>query len=158
MFCPKCGTADQQTETYCRSCGIFLPDFDKAIKKEIAAEEHIKINSVFSVMSAVVSLGLAITLYSTLAFRPDTPWIIYVVTGFLTAMTAWQVQTFIRTRMLKKQIAEMKPPRQAEAALPNAAPAGSLPEADFENIIPASVVERTTRNLSETKVKSDRSV
>lgn len=158
MFCPKCGTADQHIETYCRTCGTFLPDFDKAVKKEIAAEEHLKLNSVFTVMTAVVSLGLAITLYSTLAFRPDTPWVIYVVTGFLTAMTAWQVQTFIRTRMLKKQFEKLKPAGRTETASTNAAPTARLPEADFENVVPASVVERTTRNLSETKVKSDRSV
>lgn len=158
MFCPKCGTSDQQTEIFCRTCGTFLPDFDKAIKKEIAAEEHIKMNSVFSVMSAVVSLGLAITLYSTLAFRPDTPWIIYVVTGFLTAMTAWQVQTFIRTRMLKKQIEKLKPTNRSVPATAEPTSPAQLPQADFENVIPASVTDRTTRNLSETKVKSDRSV
>lgn len=158
MFCPKCGTADQQIETYCRSCGTFLPDFEKAVKKEVAAEEHIKINSVFTVMTAVVSLGLAITLYSTLAFRPDTPWIIYLVAGFLTAMTAWQVQTFIRTRMLKKQFAKLKPASRIDSPSTISGSQAQLCEADFENIIPASVVERTTRNLSETKVKSDRSV
>lgn len=158
MFCPKCGTADQQTNTYCRSCGTFLPDFDKAVKKEIAAEEHLKANSIFSLMTAVVSLSLAIALYSTVAFKPDTSWIIYLVAGFLIAITAWQVQTFIRTQMLKKQIAKLKPTTRSEEVLAAAATSGYLAQADFENAIPASVVERTTRNLSETKMKPDRTV
>lgn len=158
MFCPKCGTAEQRSETYCRNCGVYIPDFDNAVKKEIAAEEHLKINSVFSIMSAVVSLGLAITLYSTLAFRPDTPWIIYAVAGFLFAITAWQIQTFIRTRLLKRQFEKLKPKRQDASTESTSPEISRLPEADLSNVVPASVTERTTRNLSETKVKSDRSI
>ncbi len=29
MFCPKCGTADQIENSYCRNCGEFLPDLTK---------------------------------------------------------------------------------------------------------------------------------
>jgi hypothetical protein len=83
MFCPKCGKPDQSPETYCRKCGTFLPDFDKASKKETPAEEHIKINSTFSIMTAVVSLSLAITLYVMFIGREGTQWIIFLVFGFL---------------------------------------------------------------------------
>lgn len=129
---------------------MFLPDLDKIKKKEVPAEEHIKVNSFFSLATAIVSLALAITLYSTLGFRPETHWIIYLVAGFLIAITAWQIQTYIRTRMLKKQIEKMRPKREDEPELPVFEPADTaklLDEANFENAVPPSVSEHTTKNL-----------
>ena len=102
MFCPKCGNADQQPETYCRQCGSFLPDFDKLTKKPISPQEHLKANSWLSLMTAIVSLILAILLYSIFLGKADTPIIIYITGGFLIAMCAWQVQNFWRTLLLKK--------------------------------------------------------
>lgn len=154
MFCPKCGAAEQSIETYCRNCGVFLPDFAKAIKKQTTVEEHIKVNSFFTIATAIVSLSLAITLYATLGFRPETPWIIYFVAAFLTAMTAWQVQTFIRTRMLKRQFEKLRPPRESATAQLTAETNELLPEGNFEHVVPASFTERTTRNLSKIENRS----
>lgn len=158
MYCPKCGAAEQSPETYCRKCGTFLPDFDTAEKSETPAEEHIKVNSTLSIMTAVASLSLAVTLYSMFMGREGTPWIIYVVFGFLVAITAWQVQTFIRTRMLKKQFEKMKPKRAEDVRVQNPAAvheaARLLDEGDFENIVPASVTDRTTKNLASTSTQS----
>ncbi len=152
MFCPKCGKPDQAPEAYCRGCGIFLPDLDKIKKKEVPVEEHIKVNSFFSLATALVSLSLAITLYSVFGFRPETHWIIYLVAGFLTAITAWQIQTFVRTRMLKKQFEKMRPKREDELTQQIVKPtdtARSLNEADLENVMPPSVTENTTKELAE---------
>lgn len=151
MYCRKCGAAEQSTETYCRKCGTFLPDFDKLVKKETPVEQHILINSTFSAMTGVVSLSLAITLYVMFIGRDGAPWIIYLVFGFLMAMTAWQVQTFIRTRMLKKQFEKMKPIRGENVAAQEtrkpAVTAQLLDKANLEDAIPASVIENTTKNL-----------
>ncbi len=152
MFCPKCGKPDQSPEAYCRGCGIFLPDLDKIRKKEVPVEEHIKVNSFFSLATAIVSLSLAITLYSVFAFRPETHWIIYLVAGFLTAITAWQIQTFVRTRMLKKQIEKMRPKRddgpEPPVTFERAETAKLLDEANLGNAVPTSVTEHTTRYLT----------
>lgn len=130
---------------------MFLRDLDKIKKKEVPAEEHIMVNSFFSLATAIVSSTLAIILYSTLGFRPETHWIIYLVAGFLIAITAWQIQTFIRTRMLKKQIEKMRPKRDDETEPPvtlgRAETAKLLDEANFENAVPRSVTEHTTKNL-----------
>lgn len=150
MFCPKCGAAEQSVNSYCRKCGTFLPDFDAIAKKEIPIEEHLKINSFFSLASAIVGITLAITLYATLIGPHNAPIVVYITFGFLMAMSAWQIQTFIRTRMVKKQVAKLKPTREtAELVMPAADPASpkSLNEPDLENYMPASVTERTTRNL-----------
>ncbi len=157
MFCPKCGKADQITETYCRQCGEFLPDFDKKAKKTLTPEDHIKANTVLNLMSAIVSVSLAIWLYSQYLGKDDTPIIIYVTAGFLIAICGWQVQTFWRTLLLKKHFQK----RQIETAMemPNqtgridsAKTRELLNEADFTNNVPATVIENTTTKLGE-KIK-----
>ncbi|MGD9563915.1 MAG: hypothetical protein AB7F88_17985 [Pyrinomonadaceae bacterium] len=158
MFCPKCGNPDQSPESYCRGCGTLLPDLDKALKKEISPEEHLKVNSVFSLMTAVVSLALALTLYTTVGFKPDTPWVIYLVAGFLIAISAWQIQTYIRTRMLKKQIERLRPKRRNDTPNAEAVPKAAitsplLNEPDLSSVVPSSITENTTRNLVQRSAK-----
>jgi hypothetical protein len=156
MFCPNCGNADQKPETYCRQCGNFLPDFEKLKKKEIPPEVHLKANSVLSIMTAVVSLTLAILLHVFFTGRENTPVLIYITTGFLTAMFFWQVQTFWRTRLLKKHLPKRKKGGQSKTdgldtnPLAESAKAkGSLSEPDFSQATPSSVIEKTTKHLRE---------
>jgi hypothetical protein len=157
MFCPKCGKADNAPETYCRQCRIYLFDFDKPVKRRTKPEDHIKANAVLSLMTAIASLTLSILLFSMFLGREDTPVIIYVTAGFLIAMTAWQVQTFWRTMLLKKHFRKQKPAAETTEEQ-NETPSlqakttnDLLPEADFENYVPAGVVERTTRKLKSGK-------
>lgn len=150
MFCPNCGKADQIVNSYCRQCGKFLPDFDNLKKRETSPEEHLKVNVVLNIMSGVVSITLAILLYTFFLGRENTPPIIYITAGFLTAMFAWQVQVFIRNQKLKKHI-----PRTNKAAveyenekvLEAAKTKELLNEADLKDYVPASVTEYTTKNL-----------
>lgn len=163
MFCPKCGNPDQKVATYCRQCGSFLPDFDKAAKKITTPEDHLKANTVMSLMTGIVSLTLAIILYSMFLGKEGTSIIVYVVAGFLTAMFAWQAQVFIRTQMLKKQLkrpqidenhAEIPPDSRA---FQSRSTNKLLPESDFENVVPASVAENTTSLLKEEVKRSTKS-
>lgn len=156
MFCPKCGKSDQSPETYCRQCGIFLPDLSTPAKRESPPEENIKVNSVLSLMTVIVSFTLAILLYAFLGFRPGTHPMIYVTAGLLTAMGAWHIQTFIRTRKLKKQWKRRNPNIENETdPSVSAVPTGKLlDQPDFENIVPASVTDHTTRHLADRTFKS----
>lgn len=156
MFCPKCGNANQKPETYCRQCGSFLPDFDQLKKKEIPPEEHLNVNSVLSIMTAVVSGTLAILLHTFFTGRTNTPVLIYITTGFLTAMFFWQVQTFWRTRLLKKQLLKRKKSGQVKTdgldTNPLAESANAkerLGEPTFSHAVRSSVIENTTKHLSE---------
>ncbi len=89
-------------------------------------------------MTAVVSLSLAITLYAMFIGREGTPWILYVVFGFLIAMTAWQVQTFIRTRMLRKQFEKMKPKRDERSRFLNSSNRRTHPACSMKLILRTS--------------------
>lgn len=148
MFCPSCGKSDQIENTFCRNCGKFLPDFDNLKKREISPEEHLKANSVLNIMTAIVSLTLAILLYVNFLGGENTPVLIYVTAGFLTAIFAWQVQIFVRSLLLKKQI--ILPKREGKEL--KSAANDLLNEADFSDNIPASVGKYKTKDLAE-KVK-----
>ncbi len=149
MFCSKCGKADQSAETYCRQCGTFLPDLSKPVKREAPPEQHLKVNTVLSVMTVVVSFTLAILLYVFLGFRPDTHPLIYATAGLLLAMGGWHIQTFIRTRRLKKQWEQRTPGKEREisSVVEPVSTSKLLDQPDFRNDVPVSVTENTTRHL-----------
>ncbi len=129
MFCPNCGTGGQSAETYCRKCGTFLPDFEKALAKQTTPRDHFTANTVLSVMTALVSATLAVLLYANFLGKDDTPLLIYVTAGFLTAMFFWQVQVIWRSVLLRREFPERN------RAIPNAInekQAHQLPEADPE--------------------------
>ncbi len=149
MFCPKCGKADQLSETYCRQCGVFLPDLSKPVKREHPPEEHIKVNTVLSLMTVIVSFTLAILLYALMGFRPGTHPMVYVTAGLLLAMGGWHIQTFIRIRKLKKQWKRRNPnpKKDTRPAFEKILTAKLLDKPDFSNVVPASVTETTTKHL-----------
>lgn len=160
MYCPNCGSADQRSETYCRHCRIFLPDFEKLRKKEIPPEQHLTANSVLSLMTALVSLTLAILLHIFFTGKEGTSPLIYVTAGFLTAMFFWQVQTFWRTRLLKKHFPKRKKaePVRAESVETNplvesVTTRELLSAPDFAKAVPSSVVEDTTKQLRQRLLK-----
>ena len=151
MYCPRCGKADQMPETYCRQCGLYLPDLSKPLKRESPPEEHLKANTVLSVMTIVASFTLSFLLFLVLGFRSFTHPLIYVTAGILLAIGGWHIQTLIRTLMLKKQWKRRVPLSETQpAALKTTPTAKLLDQADFADAIPVSVTEHTTRQLGET--------
>ncbi len=151
MYCPNCGKADQKENTYCRSCGNFLLDFDKLRRREILPEEHLKANSVLNIMTAIVSLTLAVLLYVFFLGEENTPVLIYITAGFLTAMFAWQVQVFVRNLKLKKQIILPKhtDKEQKPEEIESIPTRELLNKADFTDVVPIGITENTTRHLTE---------
>lgn len=161
MFCPKCGKSDQAPETFCRQCGVFLPDLSKPYKREATPHEHLRNNGVLSGLTIFVSLTMAFLLYVMLGFRPDTHPLIYVAASMFLAIAGWHVQTLYRTLKLKKQIKPRIAPREEIAAPASdkspaavtqptieVAPTSPLLEAASDDAIaPISVTENTTRRL-----------
>lgn len=88
-----------------------------------------------------------------LAFRPDTPTLIYVTAGLLFAMAIWHIQTLYRTLQLKKHFKKTKVKREIDSGR-EVETGKLLDEADMSNVVPASVTEHTTKHLSKTKVRS----
>lgn len=157
MYCPRCGKAEQLPESYCRQCGLFLPALSKLVKRELPPDEHLKANTNLSVFTIITSFTLSILLFAILGFRSFTHPLIYVTAGFLIAMGSWHIQALIRTLLLEKQWKRRASLTEIQSAPPekqptfNSTPTGKLlDQADFENTLPASVTENTTRHLAET--------
>ena len=154
MFCPKCGKAEQQANTFCRNCGTFLPDFDKLENKVITPEQHFTANTTLNIMTAVVSLALVITLHLMFTGKDGTSFVIYLTIGFLTAIFFWQAQVFWRTLQLRKQFPGLN--RKNENRIIEKTPSLEttntrelLKEADLSNVVSPSIIENTTKKLGE---------
>ncbi|MDQ3088293.1 MAG: hypothetical protein M3Q78_06800 [Acidobacteriota bacterium] len=160
MFCSNCGKADQEKNTYCRSCGEFLTDLSKKNKFVFGGntpEEQINANLFLNFLSGMVSLILATLLYATFGLRSETSPIIYIVAAFLLAMCGWQFSTFVVGLKLKKTFRKRKSnAEQAELSDEKTFAAANtkelLNEADFSDVVPTSVTENTTKHLAE-KIK-----
>lgn len=138
------------SDTFCRQCGMFLPDLDNPKRRKPTPEDHLKANTVLNFMTAIASLSLAVTLYAYFLGKPGTPVIIYITAGFLIAMFAWQVQIIIRTFMLKSQLKKrgvINRKEESKILTEGAESEKLLNEADFADMITPSVVEHTTREL-----------
>ena len=154
MFCPKCGKSDQSPETYCRQCGVFLPDLSKPLKSNHTPEEHVTANIVLTSMTIVVCFTLATLLFAMLGPLENTHPLIYATAGLMIAMGCWHIQTLWRNLMLRKHFKKNKRPQETIFEGGVTATGKLLDQADFENMVPASVTDRTTKHLSETKLKS----
>ena len=144
MFCPKCGKPDQVEESYCRQCGVWLPDLSKPQRREAPPEEHLRANIVLNAMTIVASFTMAVLLYAIMGFRPGTHPLVYVSAGMFLAIGGWHIQTLIRTVKLRRQLRRRKvtePKRTDTLTPPNV---GQITAASQP---PASVTERTTREL-----------
>lgn len=162
MFCPNCGKPDQSPETYCRQCGTFLNDFSKK-KKQFSfggetPQEQVRTNLFLNSISAIVNFICVIILYTTFWKRGGEFPIIYAVTGWLLAVGIWQFSTFLVGLKLRKTLKrgrngekQIETEKYQTAPLPEIRQADTtkiLPEADFEDSIPASVTENTTKTLN----------
>lgn len=157
MFCPKCGQADQTENSYCRNCGEFLPGSTKNKMVSFGGdtpEEQIRTNLVLNLMSAIVSLALAIALYVNFLGK-DAPPLIYLTAAFLLAMSGWQFSTCIINLKLRKNFKQRREGITAEnqaeqqTRFDSAKTQELLNEADFSNVVPTTVTENTTQHLAD---------
>ena len=149
MFCSKCGKADQTKNTYCRQCGAFLAEYNN-----YSPEKIIRANLTFSLMSAVVSLALAISVYVALSLDGNTSsGIYYFVAAFLIALSTWQFTTFALNLKLRKSFTRRNDSSNTESEAKNQFASIEmkelLNETDLSSIIPPGVIENTTKNLPE---------
>lgn len=162
MYCPNCGKSDQTENTYCRQCGEFLNDFNKKSKKLSfggeTPQEQIRTNLVLNLMSAIVSIMSGLYLFIRFSDLGSEFSMIFLIAAFLLAMGGWQLSTFfvglkLRKTFNKNQIrSEVENEIATKNKLNDLTTNELLPEADFSNDVPASVIENTTRKLKE-KVK-----
>lgn len=162
MFCPKCGRPEQVLETYCRGCGEFLTDSSNPLSilsRLVGANttsKQITLSLVINGVTGAVSGLLLVFLMGYFDGREartlePAPSIIYLVYIFLGLVAAWQLFSFainlnLRARFTRKsEIAPSLAPGETSSSAP------ALPEADFQNVVPRSVVEKETELLNKSR-------
>jgi hypothetical protein len=170
MFCPNCGKSEQTPDSYCRNCGQFLTDFSGKsylINKILGGNKpdtQVNINLIINVVTTLAScllLGFLNGYYDSLYEKTGqrAPTVIYLVYIFLGLIAAWQTLGFLINSRLKKKLSARKTVEGSadssvyEKALPSGSTQKSLPPSDFDSIVPASVVEDTTKMLDKSPRK-----
>jgi len=157
MYCSTCGKADQKENTYCRSCGEFLPDLSKnslLVFGGNTPQQTANIISGISLIAAVFSLFVGWWLYAT---KFNFPIVIWLASALLICNAIWHACNFFMVQKLAKRLkpSKEKSDSQKEIAEDKFSEQKILPTADLSDVVPISVTENTTRHLGEkTKLRS----
>jgi hypothetical protein len=160
IFCARCGAAGQKAESYCRSCGEWLPDpvpawHPRGRLRGLSPERKQKRIRILELLSALAAAVAAIiTLGVHFGAHPDLL-VITVLLCFI--VVAWQVVAFFIGRSIQGRRGQE--PAERSPALPAARAGGhsALNAADTGDLVrPASVTENTTALLDSVQVKKGR--
>ena len=162
MFCPNCGNADQEPDTYCRQCGEYLIDpvgNSYLLNKVFGGATpltQINVNLVISfltIFACFFLIGFLKGHYDALFTRSGElpPAVIYWVYAFLGLISVWQLFSFVVGMRLKKKLGRKAENVTAEQnALDRHTGADEtqelLPAADFSRDVP-SITEEPTKIL-----------
>lgn len=152
MFCPNCGASEQKTDSYCRQCGEFLLGNDEKSPFVFGGESpetQIKTSLFLNAAIGFLSFAMSIAIFAVFWNKPETYAVVYLGAILLHLIGFLQIINIIIGLKLKQRFERAKK-SQLEKAPDYKEPVG-LPEADFANEVPASVVEKTTRKLKTRK-------
>ncbi|MFL6468037.1 MAG: hypothetical protein ACJ72Z_08780 [Pyrinomonadaceae bacterium] len=163
MFCPKCGNADQQAESYCRNCGEFLVDYSGSsflLNKLLGGSTpatQINVNlaiNLLTILACFFLIGFLNGHYDALRVRTgeQPPAVVYWVYAFLIFVSAWQTLSLIigarlRSRLRRKVNAHAMGSQNVKATVERRPTLEQLPAPDFAQAIPVSVTEEPTKLL-----------
>lgn len=146
MFCPNCGKPDQNENSYCRQCGQFLADLRRTGFGGITPRQNVNSITILSAIGAIVSLLSALWMYYT---RFSIPIVVYLGAAVLLCNAAWHVSNIFTVRKLASRITRNSKGSEEEdqTVIQDSGARDLLNPADMSDHIPASVTEKTTRNL-----------
>lgn len=148
MFCPKCGTGQQQADAYCKRCGEWLSDVKGGKRRNQSPEQRLKTISILSGVSAVFSLFSTFVLYS-IFFGGNRTGIIAAAAAFSLVVFIYQLFTAVSSVNLYLRLRRGRGAAHSEIQSNtgelNSAHGGILRAANTgEMIPPPSVTEQTT--------------
>jgi uncharacterized membrane protein YuzA (DUF378 family) len=153
MFCARCGKGDQETDSYCRSCGEFLVDSSSRSSLIIRIlginnpDKQLSLTLAIDLLTAVISGFL---LFSLMGYFDATEKVtgvptsrlVYVLYAFLGLVCVWQLFSFTVGTTYKKKLRARR-----RAHLKSTEVVTSLPPANPADATPIAITEETTRNL-----------
>lgn len=159
MYCSSCGKADQDPDTYCRQCGNYLPDPESRRRRAKTPAQQFRLSLVFNILSGLVAFGMATVLFLYHVDMEYVPPVIWAAMIFLYIIGVWQVISFINNLNLRKRFIKGELDADRGGPVKDAGMTKrdqvQLPEADFSDVVPPSIVEGTTRKLKQ-KAPRDR--
>lgn len=147
MFCSNCGKPDQAENGYCRACGEFLADPSRSSLIAFGGktpQQNVNAINILSVLAAIASILAAVWMYKT---QFSVPVALYFGAAMLICNAIWHLSNLSVGIKLKRRLGKAKNPTDTSAKTNEL-----LPEMNQQDIIPASVTEKTTLHLSE-KIK-----
>ena len=160
IFCSRCGAAGQRVESYCRSCGEWLPDPLAALTprgrmRRLSPERKQRRMRALELLSAAAALVSGLLTLAVLTGASLELLVVAMVLCF--AVVGWQMVTFFMGRSIQPRRGQE--PAEGGATLP-AAQAGARPTlnaADTRDLVrPPSVTENTTALLDPAPAKRGR--
>lgn len=162
MFCPNCGKAEQKAETYCRQCGVFLPNLEKKTKFGEKPEEQLFISQFLNVITGLTGFGIGIALLYNIWGVENTPIVFYIAMAFSFVIGFWQISIFfinwsLSQHLNRKNLVGDENESDSQTSFQSLETNELLPEADFSNVTPGSITENTTSDLKEKVKRSTKS-
>ncbi len=162
MFCPKCGIENPNDGKFCRKCGCNLNVVSDALSGKLTVSDHSKNKKKGSWDGALTLLFVSVAFFAIsayLAFQPMGAfwWFWLLIPAFATlaqgiaqviALKQGDRENSINSNsgknepFPKSEAADALPPKQTEFV-------SNIPDAKHQtgDLVPPSVIERTTRNL-----------
>ena len=132
MFCPNCGKAEQTENTYCRSCGKFLG----TVPPRRSLNGIVAISLIGTFLSLIAGLAMYLTDFNTtVVFFGAAVLLCNAVYHLVNAISGLKLQG----RLSPAHLESLEKPAVSTREL--------LVEPTPRDFVPASVTERTTRNL-----------
>jgi len=157
MFCPNCGKGDQQPAGYCRQCGALQPDLSRPYYFPHLSQSSVRTNTIASGVASLASFVVAFVLY-TVVLGIGGGMVIHslawasILIGLWCAFAAW------KSFQLEKDFSVGSKKLSAHASeLSSPVTDKLLDEPGFEQFIPPSVTDSTTKHLTKARKKSTES-
>jgi hypothetical protein len=156
MFCPKCGVGHQTPESYCRSCGEWLPDLDsKSTRLNFGStrEERVLRIRTLELISTGLSLTAAAIVFTFLFTGANQGWLLFLAAAVSIVVAVYQIANMFMGHKVMRGLPRSPADLTRQFEKPNSA---ALPAPDTNDLrVPASVTEDTTRHLDKVGVKSE---
>lgn len=111
MHCHKCGKSEQQSDTFCRECGNYLPDVDALVRKYAAdnsPQTTVNKNLAANIFTLLFSIFVVFTI--AFSFSGGVLSIVFVHLSVLLCFLigGWQIINFRNNLKLKRLLKDKK--------------------------------------------------
>lgn len=148
IFCSRCGAPGQKVESYCRSCGEWLPDpaaawHPRGRLRRLSPERKHRRMRVLELLSAVAALVSGVIALAVLTGADLEMLVIPVILCF--AVVGWQTVAFFMGRSIQRRRGQDAAEDRQALPIPPAEARSALNPADTRDMVrPPSVTEQTT--------------